>query len=74
MARKLGSFYFKNHEGYDRARDVLLREMYHDFHNANAIYFLTSGLFAKWEIHIYEECSNPALVAQICRMNNGISF
>ena len=74
MSRKIGAFYFKNHEDYDRARDVIIREMILDFRNPNAIYCPTSGLFAKFEIHIYEECSNPTLVAQICRLNNGIAF
>ena len=70
MVRKIGSYKFSNEIDYNAAKDEIYYRMCSDYNNFNKIYF-HENYDSDYLIDVYNECTDPCLVEQICLVCRG---
>lgn len=70
MAMCLSRFVFPNRGEFEKAKLALCNQMVKDAHDPNCIRFESTGI--SQVICVMERCSDPRMVASICRGYHGI--
>lgn len=70
MATRIGGYLFKREGDFEAAKGAIYNQIYEDYYDSNRISFY--GSYGDgYLIEIYNECSNPKLVGQICSSYGG---
>ena len=70
MSERRSTYVFRNEDDYDEARDHLYRAMSSDYNDSNCLYF-QGDWGGEYRIHIYSDCSDAVMAADIMREHRG---